>query len=312
MPTTIRKIPLLWLLAFLACDEHPADDSPPDLERMDFSIIEIPREERIWSGQPRITLEIYFPADSQGIIIFQYHDSTYYHPMQLAHRQLWYMDSYYLTGEEEYLHRSELYAAKMLEYSMVTEQARYFYHSHDFFLHEIETDVMIAPWCSGMAQGDALSVFVRLYEATEKAEYLELAHQTFRSFTRFKGKSLPWTVRMDNDGYYWIEEYPFKGGTRVLNGFVYGLSGLYDYYILTGDNAAKELLQAALTTLYHYLPEYRVEGGASYYCLYHKLQSKVYHIRDHLPQLEYLFQITGDPHFETMYDLFYADYHEGN
>jgi hypothetical protein len=195
---------------------------------------------------------------------------------------------------------------------MEVDQARYFYHSHNFYLHEIETDVMIAPWSSGMAQGDVLSVFVRLYEATGKAEYLEVAHETFQSFTRFHGESTPWTVRVDSSDFYWIEEYPFEEGTQVLNGFIYGLSGLYDYYILTGDDTAKQLVRAALTTLNHYLPEYRDEGNASYYCLYHKINSPKYHIKDHLPQLEYLYKISGDPYFNTMYDLFYADYHEGD
>jgi hypothetical protein len=306
MLTASRKISLFCILILFACDNDCDDGVLPD------SIIEIPREERLWAGQPRITLEIYFPADSQGIITFTYHDSTHYHPMQLAHRLLWYLDSYYLMGMEEYLQRSELYAAKMLEYSMVTEQTRYFYHSHDFYLHEIDTDVMIAPWCSGMAQGDALSVFIRLYEATGKEEYLEIAHQTFRSFMRLKGENRPWTVRIDEGDYYWIEEYPFKEGTQVLNGYIYGLSGLYDYYMLTGDDDAKKLVQASLTTLHHYLPEYRDKGNASFYCLYHKINSPKYHIKDHLPQLEYLYKISGDPYFENMYNLFVTDYHEEN
>lgn len=300
---------LFCLLVFVTCDDNTSDEQLPDMNRMDFSIIEIQREQRLWAGMPRITLEIYFPADSQGIITFTYHDSTYYHPMQLAQRLLWYLDSYYLTGIEEYLPRSELYAAKLLEYSMEIENARYFYHSHNFYLHEIVKDVMIAPWSSGMAQGDVLSVFVRLYKATSKEEYLEIAHQTFRSFIRLKGQSQPWTVRIDEDDYYWIEEYPLRDeGTQVLNGFIYGLSGLYDYYILTRDDTAKQLVQAALTTLYHYLPEYRDEGNASYYCLYHKINSPKYHIKDHLPQLEYLYKISGDPYFKMMYDLFYSDY----
>jgi len=52
---------------------------------------------------------------------------------------------------------------------------------------------------------------------------------------------------------------------NVLNGFIFGLFGLYEYWMLTKDPEAKFYIDASLTTLQDKLPLFRNPGGISYY-----------------------------------------------
>lgn len=120
--------------------------------------------------------------------------------------------------------------------------------------------------------------------------------------------SHPWTVFIDENKYYWIEEYPWIEYTQALNGFIYAIYGLYEYYLLTNDFYCKVLLQAAITTIRHNIQKYRIENAISYYCLRHKGQIATYHMF-HIEQLQMLYKITGDTFFRETADLFYNDYH---
>jgi hypothetical protein len=291
----------------------PGCDREPDIDPLDkmvvgeFQIIEVPRAERPFNGGPGITLNINFDADSAGIVLYNIDGEYYYQPVQIVHKLFLYLDGYYMTDDVAYLDRAEQYAAKLLELSELRNNARYFPYNFNFPLHKIETDMMRAPWYSGMAQGEILNAFVRLYIATEQVRYLEIAHEIFRSLIQFKGQYYPWTVDMDNSDYYWIEEYPLPISTQTINGFGYAVYGLYEYYLVTQDKTAEKLLKASLATLLHYFPQYRVPGEPSYYCLYHRIQHERYH-RVHFWQMEYFYRITGHPGFKTLYEQFYSDF----
>lgn len=270
-----------------------------------FNINELNVEEKPFVWDKIAPLEPDFPVDQDGIIFYA---NQYYHPNQLANTGLYYFDSYRKTNNNEYLVRAEKHAKKLIEKSQEIDGALYFPYEFDFKLHDLKDDVLRAPWYSGMAQGEALSLFVRLYQETNQKEYLAAAQKTFKSFSRLGEKNNPWTVYVDSAGYYWIEEYPEESPDHTLNGFIFGLYGVYDYYELTKDRQAKEISEAALTTLKHYLTEFRKEGGVSYYCLKHQKQDKKYH-QTHIEQLNMLYKTTGDEYFKSMADNFYNDYH---
>lgn len=277
----------------------------PSYKIDEFKIIKLNDNEKPFVWDTVTSLQPDFPTDKDGVILYL---DKYYHPVQIANTGLVYLDSFQKTNNQEYLQRAEKYANKLKEISIVHDGAIYFPYTNDFALHDLDNDIMKAPWYSGMAQGEALSLFTRLDEITNNKEYLKTAQKIFKSFTNYRGSHNPWTVLIDKDGYYWIEEFPKDESDDTLNGFIYGLYGVYDYYELTKSDEARKVFQGSLTTLKHYLPEFRNPGGISYYCLKHKKQNADYH-KKHIIQLNMLYSMTGDEYFKQMADNFYADYH---
>ncbi|WP_148414459.1 D-glucuronyl C5-epimerase family protein [Haloferax sp. KTX1] len=174
---------------------------------------------------------------------------------------------------------------------------------------------MEPPWYSGMAQGTALSAYVRLYEHTGDVRHKWIADAVAESFGRIpRATDGPWTVMVD-DGYYWIEEYPADPPTHVLNGFLVGLWGLYEYWLVFDEpDWVERLLNAAITTVYDHLSEYRVPGEVSWYGLDKEAGyrgNETYHAV-HTHQIGVLYHLTGDDYFRTMERRFESDSAESN
>jgi hypothetical protein len=256
-----------------------------------------------WSTPP--SLEDSYPTDEEGVILFVHRGRNYYSPVVIGQKTLKLLASYRLTGEEEYLDRAKLFADKLVEVSAKSRRGRYFPYHFDWVLNRHKT--VRAPWYSGMAQGLALMIFVRLYKMTDEDRYLTLANEVFDTFKSSRSHEEPWTVYVDEDGYYWIEEYPEDKPSHVLNGHIAGIYGLYDYYLFTRSHESKRLLQAAITTVQHYLYCYREESGISSYSMKYGEKNARYH-RLHMRMFNWLFNITGDDYFQTAHAVFYGDH----
>src|SRR5829696_5179286 len=138
-----------------------------------------------------------------------------------------------------------------------------------------------------MAQGQALTLFVRLFEATGKAEYRIASDGVFASFRFAQGGPEPWTVRLLGSN-LWLEEYagPVTDGT--FNGHMFAAFGLWEYWRLTKSGTARLLLQGALASVKDRAPELRVSGWRSHYCLEHQEDAGRYHFT-HIHQLHKLY-----------------------
>lgn len=167
------------------------------------------------------------------------------------------------------------------------------------------------PWYSSLAQGTSLSAYLRLHEATGEKQYRETAdavYESFRSLKRSTGG--PWTTMVDEDRYLWFEEYPHDPPTHVLNGFLTGLWGVYEYWLLTKDNESRALLEAAITTIKQYVEEFREPGEVSWYALNRGYRGNEFYHAMHILQLRKLHQITGDPYFKEVSETFNEDHPE--
>jgi len=169
---------------------------------------------------------------------------------------------------------------------------------------------MSAPWYSGMAQGISLSFYVRFYKITGESRYLEVSEKIFQSFLNYvrddKTSDNPWVSYVDEVGFLWIEEYPIFPPAHTLNGFNFGIWGIYEYWLATGKRLAERTLEAAITTVEYYLPRFRNENDVSFYCLQHEVQSLKYH-NLHIRQLKKLSQITKEDYFVKMTDKLSLD-----
>jgi hypothetical protein len=156
-----------------------------------------------------------------------------------------------------------------------------------------------------------------LYQITGDRRYLDTAHMIFRSFLLFNETPYltnDWISYVDDEGYYWIEEYPRNVPDHVLNGFQYAVLGLHKYWMLTHNTVCEFLIKASLATISKYALDYRNEGWISSKRLRNnngereKYLSMVYkyHLQ-HIILFRQLYLISGDPSFKNAADLFESD-----
>lgn len=146
-------------------------------------------------------------------------------------------------------------------------------------------------WISCIIQGQALSLYLRLYQLFDDSFYFDRAIQIYNSF------NIPFEDggfrRYDIDGNLWYEEYPSEPPSYVLNGFVYAILGIYDFYRVTHDQEVLENWNQSLQTLQLNLHKYDVWYWSLYDQLKKELVSFYYMKNIHIPLMEIMFQLTG-------------------
>ena len=250
----------------------------------------------------------YEPVDKDGIELWEYKGGIYYHPRNLCFRCYTFLGAYHRTGDEKYLRRAEHYVGRLLSLCIRVDSSAFLPMQFTFAVHGDSTICFQPPWFSGMPQGEFLGVLVRLWELGGKQQYLDHAHEVFNSLLCAGDDGKPWVSRLDSAGYYWIEEYPHaQRPGQTLNGYIAAVFGVYDYYRVTKDSTARIVYDMALTTLKHYLPEYRRPGQSSYYCLGHKQPAPPDYHGLHISMMHHLKRMTGDPFFAAMAETFERD-----
>jgi putative cell wall-binding protein len=233
----------------------------------------------------------------------------YDHPVAQAQYVVNMLSNYRLTGDATYLQYAVANADRLLQRAVSHRDAIFFPYPFDFVLHGRGT--MQAPWYSGMAQGTALSGFVRLYELTGDAKWLDAAHRTYRSFLVREEPDKPWVTSVDR-GLLWFELYPWTPNDHTYNGHAYATFGLIDYLRLTGSEDVRRLVLGGVTTSARMATAVRVPGGVSNYCLADRcrellIRNPFYHLV-HVTQALYLHRYTGNESFAALADSFVADY----
>lgn len=159
---------------------------------------------------------------------------------------------------------------------------------------------MYSPWYSGMAQGQILSIFCRMYEQTGDSRYMKQAMLIFNSFLKLKANDeSPWVTCIDRNKNLWFEEYPKEEVCFTLNGMIFAIYGIYDFYRITNNESAMKLLKGGLTTIKRNAAAFRSKDRLSFYCLKHKSRNPWYHLI-HIEQMGTLYRITGDVYFADM------------
>jgi hypothetical protein len=158
-------------------------------------------------------------------------------------------------------------------------------------------DTLKAPWYSGLAQGQGISLLVRAHSQTKEALYLETARRAYESFLHPTDKG--GVIFTDERGDPWIEEYLVTPPTHILNGFIWAVWGIHDYFLATRDPGAADLFARLMGTLTRNLERYDV----GFWSLYEQsgtrlkmIASPFYH-RLHIVQLRVLARMTGNPYF---------------
>lgn len=158
-------------------------------------------------------------------------------------------------------------------------------------------DTLKAPWYSALAQGQGISVLVRAHKESGNAHYLDTARRAFASFQHsIEEGGVAFT---DEFGDLWFEEYIVSPPTHILNGFIWALWGVYDFFLATNDVSAQDLFSRGVRTLLHNLDRYDL----GFWSLYEQsgtrlpmVASAFYH-QLHIVQLRIMHRLTGDAKF---------------
>lgn len=166
-------------------------------------------------------------------------------------------------------------------------------HNFDFEYR----DTLVSPWFSGLAQGQGISILARAYKQTNLEKYKYAAEQAFQVFLIDINNG--GVNYIDSNGYNWIEEYIVHPPTHILNGFIWGLWGVYDYAIQFNNVKALKMFDDYTKTLIKYLDSY--DNG--FWSLYEhsgtflKMIASLFYHRLHIVQLRVMYMLTSESTF---------------
>jgi len=183
--------------------------------------------------------------DEDGIPLTDYKEfGIQYQPVGIAQYALGTWDLYLENNDpqdkEKFIHMADWFCDNLL----VENDFGVWEYKFDFPRYNLK-----APWPSAMSQGEGISVLMRAYQLTENKKYIEIAKLALNSFR--VPIEMGGVLYKDKEGYVWYEEYPSleKEPPHVLNGFIFALFGLYDYYKATESEEALELFNQGIKTL---------------------------------------------------------------
>lgn len=147
---------------------------------------------------------------------------------------------------------------------------------------------VLSPY-SAMTQGECVSAFVRAWKLTNESHFAEGARKALDLLLMpiEKGGSAIY-----NGKEIFLEETPSAPCSSILNGWIFALFGLYDYWLAFKDRTVWELFHKSLNTLKRHLYWYDT-GYWSYYDILGNLASTFY-LDLHIHQLSALAMVDKD------------------
>jgi len=222
-----------------------------------------------------------------------------YNPIAIAQ---WGLGNYNLFSETSNAARLQrtLKAADWLTANLEQNSHGLWVWNHHFDWEYRET--LRAPWYSGLAQGQGVSLLLRAHAQTGGGKYRQAAERAFVSLT--KAIAQGGVLFEDDEKNLWIEEYLVHPPTHILNGFIWALWGVFDFYAASADASAKQIFDRCVQTLLHNLARF----DTGYWSLYEQsgtqlkmLASPFYH-RLHIVQLRVMARLTGERRFAEVGD----------
>ena len=239
--------------------------------------------------------------DPKGIPLLNYHGriGLQYNPIAIAQWGLGNYNQARHSGDE--LSRSRFLKASDWLCANLQQNSQGIWVWNHHFDWEYR-DSLRAPWYSGLAQGQGISLLVRAYHETGCSKYGEAAERAFASF--LKSTHEGGVTFHDRRGGVWFEEYIVSPPTHILNGFMWATWGVYDFCLSTRSAIAKTLFEQAVKTLLTNLDRYDLGFWSLYEqsgTLLPMIASAFYH-RLHIVQLRTMHRLTGEPAFAALAD----------
>jgi heparosan-N-sulfate-glucuronate 5-epimerase len=238
------------------------------------------------------------PFDASGIPLLDYRGriGRQYNPIAVAHYGLARFNRWCQSGDSRD-RTAWLAASRWLVANLQSNDQRVPVWVHHFDWQYRQ--VLKAPWYSGLAQGNGVSMLVRAATETGDDSFAEAAHRAFQSLELPIARG--GVLATDTRGDVWIEEYIVDPPSHVLNGFIWALWGVYDYARWSRRPSASALWDACVRTLEARLDDF----DTGWWSLYeapttgHPMLASLYYHRLHAVQLRVLHELTGIAAFAT-------------
>jgi len=231
--------------------------------------------------------------DSAGIPQLDYHGhiGLQYNPIAIAQYGLGNYNLWRRTADDARKRKVFLIADWLCSHLEPNARGLFVWNHHFDWEYR---DTLKAPWYSGLAQGQGISLLVRAHKESGEQRYLDAAGRAFVSFQRPVNEG--GVAFTDESGDLWFEEYIVSPPTHILNGFIWALWGVYDLALATRDASVRDLFSRGVRTLLHNLDRYDL----GFWSLYEQsgtrlpmVASAFYH-RLHIVQLRVMHRLTGE------------------
>lgn len=136
----------------------------------------------------------------------------------------------------------------------------FWYHNYPAVEHGCKP-----PWRSALTQGLALSLLLRAYYLTGDEGLSKLTQRVANSMKAPISEG--GFLYEDENGNYWYQEYMGNCG-YVLNGFIFAMWGIYDYYLYSNDEECKAIFDRCIGTLRRNLKRYDWKMGFAKWTVY--------------------------------------------
>ena len=237
--------------------------------------------------------------DAAGIPMLDYRGviGLQYNPIAIAQWGLANYNRFCDTGEEARWQKT-LKAADWLTANLEQNAHGLWVWNHHFDWEY--RDTLKAPWYSGLAQGQGVSLLLRAHARSGEDKYQLATERAFVALTCPIAEG--GVLFEDENKNLWIEEYLVDPPTHILNGFMWALWGVFDFCLARTDASAREIFDRGVETLNHNLARF----DTGYWSLYEQsgtrlkmLASPFYH-QLHIVQLRVMSKLTGDARFAAV------------
>ena len=234
------------------------------------------------------------PRDEVGVITDPRYEG--HHPLLVARYALSLYAHHFRTGDPDDLVAFWPQARWLRDNLVGSGESGVWQYPFDYPQFEAE-----APWASALMQAWGLSVMLKA-AALNPAEADAYESAARRALQSFEVPVADGGVRsLWEDGTVWFEEYATPLNSHVLNGFVFALAGLYEYWQQIGDEQAADLFQLGVDALKRKLKEFDKGYTSAYDAYYYgNATGKGGYHTLHIEQLLWVYSATGDTFFWTV------------
>ena len=239
-----------------------------------------------WQGEVREEVPVlYFPTRGKALFF----------PSMILQYGLGCLDRYFETGSASYMEKIQDVCRWIVKH--INAEGHF-----DNLFSLLHTGADYYSNNSAMTQGEALSFLARVVQngLVQSADGLRTTMDLIYSNMIMEVEKDGTTLYVNEDVY--LCEYCRKDNYIVLNGWIFGIFGLYDYEQYLGTKLP--ILESTLNTLERQLDAYIVRGDRwSYYDNKRRLSSPIYQVT-HISLLDALYRITHRQRFQIVRDEF--------
>lgn len=161
---------------------------------------------------------------------------------------------------------------------------------------------LVAPWYSGITQAIVASLLIRGFIETNNDKYKSCSQSIINFMIDEKRTYNKLLININN--HPWIEEYPGKSSSQVLNGFCFCIISLFEFANTFKDKRIEKLAIQNFNSLMHLLPLFLYKVGIRHNLKYYKFGNINYQAL-HVYLFYHLYTITGNSSLLNISKIYY-------